>query len=234
VWAKSLWISHHLAKNPIVGGNPAKLTIMVKRDTQYISRKMVTTFMLNRIASIIHDKLKIEDRLSTSNIVFLFIWVTLPIIEDITIDARITDLYAKIIKYNGAIFCQVMRSLAILHDDFFIKKKNHPWNGAPASFIKIAIEPPIKRILFIGLDSGKERYPTKIAEATDCKIKYFRETSVDVELVFNWLLLLIEQNESVLISNNIQRINHELDTKHRGGVNINERVIRGVEDMSLV
>ena len=77
--------------------------------------------------------------------------------------------------------------------------KNHLWNGAEASFVKIAAVPAINSNFVPLICQGAAKYITITAEAVDWMMKYFMEASV---MFFLWLVSIVTsiQKDSVFIS----------------------------------
>jgi len=151
-------------------------------------------------------------------ILFSFFWF----IWEITPETALRAILIRIIIFiknnrinDGASFCQVIRMEPFITGILFIISMNHLWKGLAASLIRTAIVPPIIRAVlgvccvFIIINI------TRMAEATDWMIKYFRLLS-RFFFMYDFLIKNNEQKANVFISNPTQIANHEfLVTTHR-------------------
>lgn len=231
----------HLARNPVVGGRPLSLARMrtvlhgdkvcplsllvaflfdlyrsvmaVRTLIQYNVMKIISVFRLIIAAVSIQPRLNTEERAMIMCILFVVIWVTLPIRVLKITPAIIIGLYININKYTGANFCQVIRSVALTVLDFLTTLRNHLWNGADASFTSKDKVPMTRRILLREL-RYMDMCRIRMAEATDWIVKYFIEDSRNVLGAKNLLLINEVQNARVPVSRAIQITIHEDLIKH--------------------
>lgn len=190
----------HFARNPIRGGNPARLATinitesffvgvkrfsrvaafvleinwrMNKTETQYKAKNKKKILVLTIIARIIQPRLKIEDHAMISFSSFLLNMETAPKMLEDTIKKQASAFICSITRYKGAIFCQVNKIKFVLHFVLLATWMNHKWSGAAAAFTIKAMKEAIEKRRGLTSCFGKIAVATSIPEAIDCTMKYF-------------------------------------------------------------
>ena len=154
IFCESDWvITNHLAKNPEVGGMPAKLArrivvvrfisiselsllfslnrafhmmyITINTENQYSRRNWRRILTPIKTASSVHLTLNTEEIAMISFIFFWFIWEITPEMALTTSLMMITVFIRKIIINVGANFCHVNRRHPLGIEVFFIISINH-------------------------------------------------------------------------------------------------------------
>ena len=201
IFCDSDWvITNHLAKNPEVGGIPARLAkrmvvvrfisiselsllfslnrafhimyMIIKTDNQYRRRNWRRILTPIKTASRVHLTLNTEEIAIISFIFFWFIWETTPETA-LTISLMIITVFIRKTIINvGASFCHVRRRHPLAVEAFFMISMNHLWKGLAASLIRTEIVPPTIRILFDGPLVLILMNRIRIAEAADWIMKY--------------------------------------------------------------
>lgn len=123
-------------------------------------------------------------------------------------------IYLNTIK--GAIFCQVIKSKLFIQDNPSITPGNQKWNGAAPLFnnkAEVIIIDTIHKFKFnwkiILLNKNIIKIENnKTEEARACVKKYFKDASVDINLLLSIIKGIIDNR---LISSPIHTPNHELD-----------------------
>lgn len=232
----------HFARNPGVGGMPARfiinisliiliippflsfprdfmllfliITIIKMTELQYSREKIIIVLSLVNILSSIHARLNTEDRAIICLTLVLFICIILPNIALIRINGRIIIFVWNIIRYVGASFCHVIRIVEAFHSVHSTILMNHCWNGDDATFTIRAIT-VISIIMFtVTLFFVKITLMMNIPDAIDWMMKYF----ILLSLVFFFLLSLsfmMEQKARVFNSSMIQIDTHEFINKQQ-------------------
>jgi hypothetical protein len=194
-WDNDWVITNHLAKNPEVGGMPARLAnrmvvvvfisiselsllfslnrvfhimyMIISTENQYRSRNCRRIFTPIRTARRVQLTLNTEEIAMISFIFFWFICEITPETALITSLIRITVFIKKIIMNVGASFCHVNSRHPLDVEVFFMTSINHLWNGLAANLIRTEIVPPTTKILLDGLSILILMKRIRIAEAAD-------------------------------------------------------------------
>lgn len=136
-------------------------------EVQYIVTKVVVIFMFDKTAVSIHLRLKTDDRAMYSISFCLFSWDSDPVISLMIIPARINLFEMKMVKYRGASFCHVIRTVVFFMLVLLVMSRNHEWNGELASLVSRARAPPVRMIFWVVFMLCVDIEVTRMAEATD-------------------------------------------------------------------
>jgi len=165
--------------------------------------------------------LNTEEYAIISFIILLLICITHPITEVDATKIRVGLFNWNSIKYRGASFCQVIKRVPFFSEIFLVTVINHWCKGPAASLIIKAKDPktpPGKTLSTRPISFVDNIVNNKRIEVMDWMMKYFILISLYLAGGVLPLQDITQQKDIVFISNVIQILTHELQSRQTMGV----------------